>query len=49
MFNYLKKKQKASIIFNKKYYSIDVTNFIQASSTVLLILLFINYLFSIYF
>ena len=49
MFNSLKKKQKASIIFNKKYYSIDVTNFIQASSTVLLILLFINYLFSIYF
>ena len=49
LFNSLKKKQKASIIFNKKYYRIDITNFIQASSTVLLILLFINYLFSIYF
>ena len=48
LFKNLKLKQKQSLIFNKKYYTIDITNFIQASSTVLLILLSINYLFSIY-
>jgi len=47
IFKDLKFKQKRAIIFNKKYYIIDGTKFIQAASTVLLIYLFITFIVSL--
>jgi len=47
LFKNLKKKQSQSIIFNKKYYTISLNQFINASTTVLLIILGLNYLVSI--
>jgi len=47
LFKNLKKKQNQSIIFNKKYFTITLNHFINASTTVLLIMLGLNYLISI--
>ena len=48
MFSNLKKKQKAGILFNKKYYTISVYSFAQVSSIVLVFYLGLNYLVSIF-
>ena len=48
LFNDLKRKQSRSIIFNKKYYSISLNNFVNASTTVLIIYLGLNYLVHIF-
>ena len=48
MFKNLKQKQQAGIIFNKKHYTISLNNFINATTTVLLIYLALNYLASLY-
>jgi len=47
MFKSLKTKQKAGIIYNKKYYSISLTKFINICTTTLLIILGLNYVVSI--
>ena len=44
LFKNLKIRQSRSIIFNKKYYSISLNNFVNASTTVLIIYLGLNYL-----
>ena len=43
LFKTLKRKQSKSIIFNKKYYNISISNFANAASTVLIIYLGLNY------
>ena len=48
MFRDLKRKQKAGIIYDKKYYKITVSNFINATTTVLLIYLVLNYLVNLF-
>ena len=47
MFRNLKRKQKAGIIYDKKYYDITISNFTNATTTVLLIYLTLNYLVNI--
>ena len=47
LFKNLKKKQNQSIIFNQKYFTITLSHFINATTTVLLIMLGLNYLISI--
>jgi RsiW-degrading membrane proteinase PrsW (M82 family) len=47
LFKNLKKKQNQSIMFNKKYFTITLSHFINASTTVLLIMLGLNYLINI--
>ena len=47
LFKNLKKKQNQSIMFNKKYYTISLNQFINASTTVLLIMLGLNYLINV--
>ena len=47
LFKSLKNKQRKAIIFNKKYYTITINNFINSASTVLLIMLALNYLVSL--
>ena len=44
LFKSLKIRQSRSIIFNKKYYNISLNNFVNASTTVLIIYLGLNYL-----
>ena len=43
LFKILKRKQSKSIIFNKRYYNISISNFANAASTVLIIYLGLNY------
>lgn len=43
LFKTLRRKQSKSIIFNKKYYNISISNFANAASTVLIIYLGLNY------
>ncbi len=47
LFKNLKKKQNQSMIFNQKYFTITLSHFINATTTVLLIMLGLNYLISI--
>ena len=47
MFSNLKKKQKAGIIFNKKYFTISLNHFVKVTFIVLLMYLSLNYLVSI--
>ena len=47
MFKSLKTKQKAGIIYDKKYYEITINNFTNAATSVLLIYLVLNYLVNI--
>ena len=47
LFRSLKKKQKKGIIFNKKYLTISLSNFIQVSGGILIFYLGLNYLISI--
>ena len=47
MFKSLKKKQKKGIIFNKKYFTISLYNFVQVSTGILIFYLGLNYLVSI--
>lgn len=44
MFSNLKKKQKAGVIFNKKYFTISASNFAQVSGIVLVFYLVLNYI-----
>ena len=44
IFKNLKIRQKQSIIFNKRYYSISITSFINISANTLIIYLILNYL-----
>ena len=44
IFKNLKIRQKQSIIFNKRYYNISITNFINISANTLIIYLILNYL-----
>ena len=46
-FRTLKKKQKKGIIFNKKYFTVSLKNFVQASTGILIFYLGLNYLVSI--
>lgn len=48
MFRNLKRKQKAGIIYDKKYYDITISNFTNATTTVLLIYLVLNYLVNLF-
>lgn len=48
LFKNLKSKQKQSIIFNKKYYTINIGNFVNATTTVLLIYLLLTYVVNIF-
>ena len=48
MFRDLKRKQKAGIIYDKKYYDITISNFTNATTTVLLIYLVLNYLVNLF-
>ena len=48
MFRNLKRKQKAGIIYDKKYYKITISNFTNATTTVLLIYLVLNYLVNLF-
>ena len=48
MFRNLKRKQKAGIIYDKKYYDITIINFTNATTTVLLIYLVLNYLVNLF-
>ena len=47
LFRDMKKRQKETKMFHMKNYTITTTNFIQASTSVLLIYLGLNYLVSI--
>jgi RsiW-degrading membrane proteinase PrsW (M82 family) len=49
LFRDMKQRQKKGKLFHKKHYTITVNNFIQASTSVLLIYLGLNYLVSITF
>jgi|TARA_B110000238_G_scaffold4570_1_gene4525 protease PrsW len=48
MFKSLKRKQKAGIIYDKKYYEITLNNFVNSTTTVLLIYLVLNYLVNLF-
>ena len=48
MFKKLKRKQQTGIIFNKKHYTITTNSFINATTTVLLIYLSLNYIVNIF-
>ena len=47
LFKTLKRKQSKSIIFNKKYYTISINNFVNAATTVLIVYLGLNYLINV--
>jgi hypothetical protein len=49
LFRDMKQRQKKGELFHKKHYTITINNFIQASTSVLLIYLGLNYLVSISF
>ena len=47
IFKNLKIRQKQSIIFNKRYYNISITSFINISTNILIIYLVLNYLINL--
>jgi hypothetical protein len=49
LFKEMKQKQKEGKMFHQKYYTVTANNFIQATSSVLIFYLFLNYIVEVIF